>query len=196
MRKLHKNEVYDVPCGVGWFLLLGDTEWVLWRKSIVDKTPFLIAWVASKLSFLHLVRSARCSWSILLTEEICVRHICLPLLTKSLVTPSWLESKCVRASIWIEERLGLAPCRIWLKIFLMIWSRSSWLSLVFKLIELVELVLRLVDSGGWFVVGQVFAVQGLNSKMELFLHSLCQAGIWFLNNTVCGKWGCWAKVET
>lgn len=61
------------------------------------------------------------------------------------------------------------------------------MSLLFKLIELVELVLRLVDSGGWFVVGQVFAVQGLNSKMELFLHSLCQAGIWFLNNTVCGK---------
>ena len=151
MRKLHKNEVYDVPCGVGWFLLLGDTEWVLWRKSIVDKTPFLIAWVGSKLSFLHLVRSARCSWSILLTEEMCLRHICLPLLTKSLVTPSWLESKCVRASI--EERLGLAPCRIWLKIFLMVWSKSSWLSLVFKLIELVELVLRLVD----FLCGVGFA---------------------------------------
>ena len=36
-----------------------------------------------------------------------------------------------------------------------------------------------VSPGGGFAVGGTFAIQGLISEMELFLHGLGQTGCWF-----------------
>ena len=53
-----------------------------------------------------------------------------------------------------------------------------------------------LSSDEGFVVEEVFAIQELLSEMKFGLHSLCQAGFWFLDKIVCAKWECWAKVET